>query len=57
MNGDRRVVASKPERKRRDVAGLVTPPPVVVTIERTPPEARVVDVVLIAADEDGDRPL
>ena len=53
----REVTAPKPERARRDVAGLVAPVVVEVTLEQAAEKERVVEVVLIAASEDGDRPL
>ena len=54
----REVTAPKPERARRDVSGLAAPvaPVVDVTLEPARDE-RVIEVVLIAATEDGDRPL
>ena len=58
MTVDRTVSAAKPERKRRDVSGLAGPAPAPVPIIIEPaPADRVIEVVLIAAGEDGDRPL
>ncbi len=57
MTDDRRVKAAKPERTRRDVSGFDSPPPVEITFERAVQDERVVEVVLIAPAEDGDRPL
>ena len=59
MSEDLRIIARKPQRTRRNVAGLdgPAPGPVVITLERNPPPDRIVEVVLIAAGEDGERPL
>ncbi len=58
MTADRQVTAAKPERLRRDVSGLAVPdaPPIDVLLEPFGDD-RVVEVVLIASTDDGERPL